>query len=1438
MNTKVTKDSSSSQVNAFQASVDSVSGVLNLPTSIWVPNEDGTALKIAASVGLARAYVKKAIINLDEVSVTGEAFLTGETTTVYDILTDSRWKYKDYAKEMGWKSALCVPIKSYGKVIGVISIYTFVSREFSEYEKRLLEHYATQIELTESYRRLFIIGENIERLITEEPKKVLNEIVRDACEVTGADSAVVYPFDPLREQFYDIESVAAHGLIEPLKLEERPRSKKGMAAFVMREGEVVRENIEEEDPEMLETSPFIRREGIAAFMGISLVVSGQKLGVLYINYRTPHTFNEGEKEIIRLFAHQAAIAINNSRLFQQARIRANALETLHNVGPYLISISGKPEELATILNRIAESAQAVLGTDLIDLYQYHQSRDEFGLPPIQVGERYEQSVVKDNILVDDILYQIVVLEKPKYTENAREDETLTKPFTAERVDQPEARFVVREKIESSAAIPLRVGSETVGVIFANFRTSQTFPDHQRELIELFANQAAIAINNSRLYQQLHDRVQALEKLHKAGMSLLSVSERKGRLDNILKGIAKAAQEVLGADLIELYQYDQSRDEYYLPPVQVGERFDPSVVKTVIYEDDVLHVIVKQRKPQYYPNALGEEKLVGDFEIPRPDKPSARFVVREQIKSSVAIPLVIEKEIVGVMFTNFRISQEFSRVQKNLIELFGHFGAIAIRNARLFKTIQKRLDERLCDIGTFQEITASMHKDKLGDVLSLIANKAVELTGAKYGGVWLVNKTRTALEFGGIAGSDRPTTELPLLPIGEDSINGWVVLNGKSYFCDDVSDDPHYREWYKDTRSEITVPLKFEARIIGTLNVESTVLNGFTKDHLQLLEAMAGQAAVVVQNARLLERLNILDDIGVELTAGIRLKEDDILELIHKQAQKLTGAQDMYIALYDEDTGIIRFGLATEHNKRVETDDRYRPRRADLKKRGKTEDIIFTRKPLLHKTLGETQAWYAQPGHAEFVSRAAPSWLGVPLLVGKRVIGVIAIYDLGQEYAYDEQDLQVFSSMASQAAIAFDNANLYYDINRNLQRRVDALDALKAIGSIITSDIKKTKSEIVELTFEQAQQLTGAQDLYIALYDNETGEISFQLATEKGKRVQYKSRIADMEKRGKTEEIIFTQKPILHKTQQEANDWYDQPRRGEFIGKIQPSWLGVPMIAGAKVLGVIAAVDLERENAFDELHLDVLSSMAAYAAIALENARLFEAAREEVIATKQLATLGTAIAALQHRINNTFNIIIPNVTRLRSRVDLKDPVIVEILDIIERNARYTSQIVSRIQEPLKEVARVDVNVNAIIQDVGIRLEKAWKTDTTKPFVAIVLDLDETIPIIRAPSGQIAEVFSNLLDNARKAMAKGGEITVSSQLKDNVIYSRVKDAGPGIPPPIQERLFEKPVPSRDPGGGAGLGLWLSRLMLQSIGGDIFIEASDSSGTTMCVTIPVSP
>jgi len=208
-----------------------------------------------------------------------------------------------------------------------------------------------------------------------------------------------------------------------------------------------------------------------------------------------------------------------------------------------------------------------------------------------------------------------------------------------------------------------------------------------------------------------------------------------------------------------------------------------------------------------------------------------------------------------------------------------------------------------------------------------------------------------------------------------------------------------------------------------------------------------------------QKLQMLIEFGQVIAAGIRLREGEILELIHRESSRFMDTDNMYIALYDEATDTVRFGLAFVNGKRIDvtTEAGWQPRRTG---RGRAEEIIRTKRPLLHNTRAEAEAWYAQQEHKQYVGRTFESWLGVPMMVGERVLGVIATYHPTQEHAYNEEDLVILQAMADQAAIAIDNARLYYELERVIEER--------------TRQLKETQERIVAVEVNAAIGLVTAE----------------------------------------------------------------------------------------------------------------------------------------------------------------------------------------------------------------------------------------------------------------------------------------------------------------------------------------------------------------------------
>jgi signal transduction histidine kinase len=283
-----------------------------------------------------------------------------------------------------------------------------------------------------------------------------------------------------------------------------------------------------------------------------------------------------------------------------------------------------------------------------------------------------------------------------------------------------------------------------------------------------------------------------------------------------------------------------------------------------------------------------------------------------------------------------------------------------------------------------------------------------------------------------------------------------------------------------------------------------------------------------------------------------------------------------------------------------------------------------------------------------------------------------------------------------------------------------------------------------------------------------------------------------------------------------------------------------MVIGEQVFGMLALYHDTKEYVYSSEDVTVVQSLADLGAILLENSRLYREIRSEAIAAKQLATLGTAMALIQHRINNSFNLISPNVRRLRKRVDPKDETATEILDIIDRNADYGSKMIDEIQEKLRNVEeKQPVDINQLFDEILSESLHRWQADPQNGTIQIERHLAEGIPKISAPIVQIDELLTNLIDNAYRAMNGKGKLVVSTQLSNNNVIIRVQDGGKGIPGEVLERLFKKPIAKstiEKTDGGTGLGLWLNSLSLGTIGGTIDVESTGKEGTIFRVKIPI--
>ena len=639
-------------------------------------------------------------------------------------------------------------------------------------------------------------------------------------------------------------------------------------------------------------------------------------------------------------------------------------------------------------------------------------------------------------------------------------------------------------------------------------------------------------------------------------------------------------------------------------------------------------------------------------------------------------------------------------------------------------------------------------------------------------------------------------------------------------------------------SWLGVPMIFEEQLIGVLVAENrNKVGAFGERGRSVLSTVARQAAIAIENARLYERLerqvtslSALNEIGQQLTAGIRLSEPEVLELIYQQASQVMDTNNMYIALYDEETDTTWFALALLHGRRVDvaTEEGWQPRSGG---QGRTEWIIRHREPLVSSTWAETEEWYKQTGHINYVRQPFASWIGVPMIAGEKVLGIIATYNT-QEYAYDEDHLQVLSSIASQAAIALDNARLYENLEERVRERTQQLAALQEIGVTITSQLDL--EEVLGSIAENANVVMSAD--FTTLFPYDAGQGKFERGIRKGEIEVVPSTPSNT---GFSTSIAQTQKAVF------AEDAEKHPSvKLTFIrNKGVKSFAGVPLVVRGRTVGILYVNFLETHS-FAQEEKETIGLLANQAAVAIENARLYHELERKIeeleqaqseIANKERALVLTSIAAdFVHRMNNLAGTI-PNwvglIKRLLRLTGGGDKRVLQYLDRISIETKVLLQEARRLRDPLAKPEKVDIDklARSIIAQIKF---------ITEPKIQISYESDMDQVYVLGAKSQLSDALFNVIDNAVKSISGEGQVAVKLRKDANqperFIHIEISDTGIGIPQDKLAKIFELGTSYRSGGEGMGYGLWRTKNIVEGLGGDVHASSTMGKGTTFRITL----
>ncbi len=611
--------------------------------------------------------------------------------------------------------------------------------------------------------------------------------------------------------------------------------------------------------------------------------------------------------------------------------------------------------------------------------------------------------------------------------------------------------------------------------------------------------------------------------------------------------------------------------------------DPWRLKFPLPDNQILNILARGK--------MWQSESFYDFASPVLDRQAADSLqALYGVRHHIVVPVMARGRLVGSILAG--CDSEIDPEARQILLSLARHAALSIENARLFEAEQRR---------TVQLETASMVARDAAAILDVnrLLDEVVRLISDRFGfyhaGVFLIDDSGqfAVLEAASSAGGQRMLERGHRLAVGKVGIVGYVAKSGEPRIALDVGRDAvHFANPdLPETRSEMALPLIGRGRIIGVLDVQSEQEAAFTREDVATLQTLADQLAVAIENARLFEAeqrrrretetlyrasqalattldlprlferiLSELQQVVPYDSASVQLLHGDYLEIIGGH-----GFPNL-----DELLGLT-FDLAGGDNP--------------------NQEVIRRRETFIVEDVLDRYSRFDEPPHKAAGIRA---WMGVPLLLGDRLIGMLSL-DKRQPGFYTAEHARLAEAFAVQAAVAIENARLYDEA----QRHVEELTALRNIDLAITSTLKL--DEVLQIVYEQVADLMDTATFYIGLYDKKQRVLRFPFLMDNGVRL-YPAPLPINGHSGLSGWVVRTRRPLWIGDLEQEQDTL--PVKVIPVGVPTRSLMIWPLIAKDEVIGVISVQSAE-PHAFDEGHRRMFAGIAGQVAIAVENARLFE-----------------------------------------------------------------------------------------------------------------------------------------------------------------------------------------------------------------------------------------